>query len=140
MNANFEGVYVAEDKDKKNLVEIYKVDGVFYGVGFASLDGTVSKELDSKNPNKELRTRTMTGSAFLSIRCVDEKTCKGRIYNFYSGKSYPIKARLNNDVLELKVDIIFAPTLRWEKLSGAKLEQIKQLRIDVKDVDLRMSE
>lgn len=29
MNANFEGVYVAEDKGKKNLVEIYKVDGVF---------------------------------------------------------------------------------------------------------------
>lgn len=55
MNANFEGVYVAEDKGKENLVEIYKV-GVFYGVGFASLDGTVSKELDSKNPNKELRT------------------------------------------------------------------------------------
>ena len=55
MNANFEGVYVAEDKGKENLVEIYKV-GVFYGVGFASLDGTVSKELDIKNPNKELRT------------------------------------------------------------------------------------
>ena len=87
MNANFEGVYVAEDKGKENLVEIYKVGGVFYGVGFASLDGTVSKELDSKNPNKELRTRTMTGSAFLSIKCVDEKTCKGRIYNFYSGKA-----------------------------------------------------
>lgn len=43
MNANFEGVYVAEDKGKKNLVEIYKVGGVFYGFGFASLDGTVRR-------------------------------------------------------------------------------------------------
>lgn len=39
MNANFEGVYVAEDKGKKNLVEIYKVDGVFTELALLVLVG-----------------------------------------------------------------------------------------------------
>ncbi len=140
LSAAVHGIYLLpkNDKGKESVVEIFEKNGKFYGVGFANKDGSVNTELDSKNPNKALQSRSVRGSVFLEMSCKSDDTCVGRIYSFDKGKTYPIKSSLKNDKLFIKIDMLFAPTLEWQKLSEEQAKPFMDKRLDVQSLDTTM--
>lgn len=139
LSAAVHGIYLLpkNDKGKESVVEIFEKNGKFYGVGFANKDGSVNTELDSKNPNKALQNRPVRGSVFLEMSCKSDESCVGRIYSFDKGKIYPIKSSLKNDNLSIKIDVLFGPTLEWQKLSEQQAKPFADKRLDVQSLDTK---
>lgn len=139
-NAAMPGVYLLpkDNKGKKSLVEIFEKSGKFYGVGFATKDGSIDNDVDSKNPDKTMKNRPIRGSVFLEMSCKENDTCVGKIYSFDKGKVYPIKTTLKNNVLQIKIDVLFAPTLEWKKLSDTESAPFNDKRLDTNKLDTTM--
>ncbi|WP_395002097.1 DUF2147 domain-containing protein [uncultured Helicobacter sp.] len=140
LNAAVSGIYLLpkDDKGKGSVAEIFEKNGRFYGVGFAASDGSVNTDVDSKNPNKALQSRPVRGSVFLEMSCKSDDTCVGRMYSFDKGKIYPIKSSLKNDNLSIKIDVLFGPTLEWQKLSEEQAKPFADKRLDVQSLDTKM--
>lgn len=130
------GIYLLpkDSKDRQSVVEIFSKNETFYGVGFATADG-ISNELDSNNPDKNLQNRPIRGSVFLNMKC-NNNECNGKIYSFEKGKTYPIKAMLKNNALEIKVDVLFGPKLIWQKLDNTQAAKYDDRRLDVNTLEL----
>ena len=86
-------------------------------------DGIPGDErLDAKNPRPELRSRKVLGSAVLTGVPAAEHDGwhgPGRIYNPKTGKTYPVKLRLESpDRLRLRVGgKLIGQTTRWTRTS-----------------------
>lgn len=140
-NAVVHGIYLLpkDDKGKESLVEIFEKNGKLYAVGFANKDGSINMELDSKNPDKTMQNRPVRGSVFLEMKCKNDDTCVGKIYSFDKGKVYPIKTTLKNNILQIKIDMLFAPTLEWKKLSERESAPFADKRLDINSLDISIS-
>ena len=139
-NAAVHGIYVLpkNDKGKESLVEIFEKNGKLYGVGFGTKDGSPNTDVDSKNPDKKMQNRPVRGSVFLEMSCKSDDTCVGKVYSFDKGKVYPIKTTLKNNLLQIKVDVLFGPTLEWKKLNEAESAPFNDKRLDVSTLDTTM--
>lgn len=130
------GIYLLpkDSKDKQSVVEIFSKNKAFYGVGFTTTNG-INKDVDSNNPNKSLQNRPIRGSIFLNMKCNNNK-CNGKIYSFEKGKTYPIKAMLKNNTLEIKVDVLFGPMFIWQKLDETQALKYNNERLDINALEL----
>ncbi len=140
LNAYISGIYLMQndEKEKENIVEIFKKEDKFYAFGFARSDGSINEDLDSKNPNKALQNRKIRGSVFLELECKNEKQCYGEIYSFNKAKFYPVKAELKDEILEVKIDLLFAPKIKFKKLSQKEALNFQDKRLNIKDIKTNM--
>ncbi len=118
------GTWLTAKKDAK--VEIYKVDGKFYGKLVwlkEPFDPETGKErVDKHNPDDELKTRPMQGLELLKDFEYDEDNVweDGEIYDPKNGKNYSCKMTLSEDgkTLEVRGYIgfsLFGRTEVWER-------------------------
>ena len=107
-------------------------------IGFWAKDGSPNTDVDSKNPDKKMQNRPVRGSVFLEMSCKSDDTCVGKVYSFDKGKVYPIKTTLKNNLLQIKVDVLFGPTLEWKKLNEAESAPFNDKRLDVSTLDTTM--
>ncbi|GAB0173829.1 DUF2147 domain-containing protein [Helicobacter trogontum] len=130
------GIYLLpkDSKNRQSIVEVFNKNERFYGVGFSTTNG-INNDLDLNNPDKKLQNRPIRGSVFLNLNCF-ETPCTGQIYSFEKGKTYPVKATLTNNTLEIKVDAFFGPTLIWEKLDKSQAAKYENQRLDVNSLEL----
>ena len=115
------GRWMVEKRDA--IVEVERHGDRYVGtiVWAKDRDGIKGDErLDVKNPNPELRSRKVLGSPILTDLPAtphDGWYGKGRIYNPKTGKTYPVKLRLEApDRLRLRVGgKIIGQTTRWTR-------------------------
>ena len=115
------GRWLVEKKDA--IIEIESRGDELVGriVWAKDRDGIRGDErLDVKNPDLELRNRKVLGSDVLTgvpATPQDGWYGRGRIYNPKTGKSYPVKLRLESpDVLRLRVGSkLLGQTTRWTR-------------------------
>ena len=111
--------YLPEDSDGRiSVARFYKDGDVYNAYGYAYKDPTHTPALDENNPDKALRTLPMTGLVVVWNLKADKNGWKdGKIYNPENGKTYNIKASLDNNgnTLKLKVQVPFGPTKEWTR-------------------------
>ena len=82
-----------------SVISIYQKDNMFFGKVLKRSDFPLFNKngLDNKNPNPELRTRTIIGSLIMNnMNYTDGILTGGTIYNADSGKSYPVTLSIYN--------------------------------------------
>ena len=117
------GRWLVEKKDAVVVIEA-RGDGLAGRVAWAKdRDGIKGDErLDMKNPNPELRSRKVLGLDILTglPAAPDDEGWhrRGRIYNPKTGKSYPVKVRLESaDRLRLRVGgSVVGQTTYWTRV------------------------
>ena len=85
-----------------SIIEIYKNDNLFFGKIYKRTKNPTSNlnGLDNKNPDKNLKKRTLLGMDILNnLRFTDDKLSGGTIYNADSGKTYDVKLWVDEDDL-----------------------------------------
>ena len=93
------------------------------------LDRDDKPRRDRRNPDKELRDRTIVGLEILKIEPVDpeKKKRQGTIYDPKSGITYKCKLRLRNEdqiVLRGYVGVsVIGKTTRWTRVKGIPLRK-----------------
>ncbi len=117
------GRWMVEKKDAIVEIEVRGDEYVGTIVWAKDRDGIRGDErLDVKNPEPELRDRKVLGSDILTglptTPADDGWYGKGRVYNPKTGKTYPVKLRLESaDVLRLRVGgKIVGQTTRWTRV------------------------
>jgi uncharacterized protein (DUF2147 family) len=116
------GRWMVEKKDA--IIEIEERGNQLAGriVWAKDRDGIRGEDrLDVKNPSPEMRERKVLGSEVLSGVPATPKDGwygKGRIYNPKTGKTYPVKLRLESaDLLRLRVGgKVIGQTTRWTRV------------------------
>ncbi|MCK8524158.1 DUF2147 domain-containing protein [Aquimarina sp. D1M17] len=87
-----------------SVIEIYRVQDIFYGKIFKRATNPLSNfnGLDNKNPNKELRSRPLLGIDILEkLTYKDGILSGGTIYNADSGKIYTVKVWIDSENKDL---------------------------------------
>lgn len=125
-----------DSKERQSVVEIFSKNNKFYGVGFTTTKG-INNDLDSKNPNPSMRSRHVRGSVFLELECSNME-CKGNIYSFEKGKTYPTKVVLRDNKLEFAINVLFGPTFIWEKLNDMQMMPYQDERLDTSKLNTKL--
>lgn len=110
------GIYWSPKKDAK--IEIYKRGNKYYG---KTIWGK-NPSLDTKNPDPNLRSRSVIGLEFLKdfVFDGDDEWKDGTVYDPESGNTYNCKMWLENGDLVLKGYIGFSLLGRSEKLERVR--------------------
>jgi uncharacterized protein (DUF2147 family) len=115
------GRWMVEKRDAIIQIEPHGDQYVGRIVWAKDRDGIKGEErLDVKNPRPELRSRKVLGSSVLTgvpATPHDGWYGRGRIYNPKTGKTYPVKLRLEAaDRLRLRVgNAVLGQTTRWTR-------------------------
>ena len=98
--------------DKNCVVQIYKNKSKYYGKMIwmqEPNDENGNPKKDKNNPNKDLQTRTMKGTVFMTFDYDENYKWKGEIYNFRDGKIYNANMELSDmNTLEVRGYIGFS--------------------------------
>lgn len=110
------GVWATEGNDAH--VEIYERGGKYHGK-FVWFEGG-GGGLDEKNPDPELRDRSLLGADFILNFEFDGKKWKnGRIYNPEDGKQYKADLELEDEVLKVRGWLgmrLIGRTVEWTRV------------------------
>ena len=84
--------------ERVGIAEIAQKDGKFYANAFAYRDKRSSKPRDEKNPDPNLRHRTLSEVILIyGLKFDGESWGEGKIYNPENGKCYHLKGKLSED-------------------------------------------
>lgn len=117
------GIWMNEEKNAK--LEIYKSGDKYFGKiiwakEMYEADGRTLKK-DHKNPNEQLRNRSLLNLVILSgYQYDDGEWTGGELYDPKSGKTYRSKMKLNRANLEVRGYIgspMFGKTTTWTRVS-----------------------
>ena len=120
---DIQGVWLNSDKDAK--VQIYKAGETYSGKiiwirDMYEADGKTLKK-DSKNPNDNLKTRTILNLNILGgFNYVGDEWKGGQLYDPKTGKTYKSTMKLRGAMLEIRGYVgspIFGKTTVWTRTS-----------------------
>ena len=125
------------------VAEIAQKDEQFYANAFAYRDKRSSKPRDEKNPNPNLRHRTLSEVILIYGLCFDgESWSEGKIYNPENGKSYHLKGKLSEDKQSLtwraSMDKsgVLGRTIIWKKINDPTEYQHFQLPRNILEANI----
>ncbi|MGL5253629.1 MAG: DUF2147 domain-containing protein [Brevinema sp.] len=124
-------------KDKKGRVpvaEIFEKNGKYYAYAFAYQDKSVGTDVDSKNPDAALKSRSLTEVVFIYDLSFDSGSWKkGEIYNPANGKFFHLAGKITpKGAIEWRASIdtagLFGQTITWQPVQNP--DDYTQLRPD----------